>query len=412
MKKKALLALILCAVLVLSGCQIRKKDQAVDDAQVIVQLKDGTTLDKKTVSTEISKTANALYYFYYMNYGYSMNVTDDIVQDDVLAALARKAVVAQKINEQNITLTEEEETAASDSGKSAYQMCQIYSQVYGNLPIYAMDYLMEEKTLSTEEEFTEDAVYEAKVAKLKADVVKDVAVTAGDEDTLKANYDEALASAKESYATAAAYASAYNQQTLGNTVYYIPEGVRYVKQILLKFADEDSTAISDARTALNAAEDDETKASAQAALDAAIAAAYANMQGTVDEVTAKIAAGEDFEALMETYNQDPGMTSEPFKTTGYAVGADYTDFDTVFVDTAMALNTVGDVSEPAASDLYGYYIIKYVSDAQSGDTPYEQVKDALTASLLTEKQNALYKETVDQWVADAEVKNFADRLAN
>ena len=48
-------------------------------------------------------------------------------------------------------------------------------------------------------------------------------------------------------------------------------------------------------------------------------AAYANIKDTVDEIMARIAEGEDFDALVEEYGEDPGMQSEPYKSQGYMV---------------------------------------------------------------------------------------------
>ena len=97
---------------------------------------------------------------------------------------------------------------------------------------------------------------------------------------------------------------------------------------------------------------------------------------TVDEVEEKLAAGEDFDALMEQYGQDPGMQTSPAKENGYPVSADSTNWVTEFRDAAMALENVGDVSEPVRSE-YGIHIIKYVSDAVEGEVGLDAVRDAL-----------------------------------
>lgn len=140
----------------------------------------------------------------------------------------------------------------------------------------------------------------------------------------------------------------------GATIYYVPAGYRYVKHILIEFTDEDSQAISDlesqisqkqtelstAETSLadlgeDASADDEATAQNRATLSETVEtrtaeiadlesrledakeAAYAAIQPTVDEVEEKLAAGEDFDALMEQYGQDPGMQTSPAKENGY-----------------------------------------------------------------------------------------------
>ena len=85
-------------------------------------------------------------------------------------------------------------------------------------------------------------------------------------------------------------------------------------------------------------------------------------------------------------------------------------FDAAFVDAAMALNAVGDVSEKVPSNLYGYYIIKYVSDEAEGAVALETVHDSIQSSLLSTKQNETYDATVKKWVDDADFKEDLDAL--
>ena len=134
-------------------------------------------------------------------------------------------------------------------------------------------------------------------------------------------------------------------------------------------------------------------------------AAYAAIQPTVDEVLEKIEAGEDFDALIEQYGQDPGMETSPAKENGYPVSADSTNWVTEFRDAAMALANVGDVSEPVRSD-YGIHIIKYVSDAVEGEVGLDAVRDALETEVLTQKQEEAYNAAVEAWVAEADAKIY------
>ena len=138
-------------------------------------------------------------------------------------------------------------------------------------------------------------------------------------------------------------------------------------------------------------------------------AAYAAIQPTVDEVLEKISAGEDFDALIEQYGQDPGMQSSPAKEDGYPVSADSTNWVTEFRDAAMALENVGDVSEPVRSE-YGIHIIKYVSDAAEGEVGLDAVREALESELLTQKQDEAYNAAVEAWVEEADAKIYKDRM--
>ena len=169
-------------------------------------------------------------------------------------------------------------------------------------------------------------------------------------------------------------------------------------------------AAPDLQAALEAAQADldaKTAAAEQAKADA-----FAAVQPTVDEVMAKIAAGEDFDALMEQYNTDPGMQREPGKTNGYAICAGYTPFETAFVDAAMALEKIGDVTEPVASDSYGYYIIRYQSDIEEGEVALDDVRAVIEPEVLSDKQDTTYDDTVKQWTSEANVKTYIERLSN
>lgn len=89
---------------------------------------------------------------------------------------------------------------------------------------------------------------------------------------------------------------------------------------------------------------------------------------------------------------------------GYAVFEGMADFDSAFVDAAMALESVGDTSGKVASNMYGYYILKYVGDVAEGAVDYDSVKDAIHDTLLSSKQTEVYNGTIEQWVADAKFK--------
>ena len=284
---------------------------------------------------------------------------------------------------------------------------------------------------------TESTVLE----KVYDEAVKDVTVS---EEELQEAYNTHVESAMTTYGNSP---SSYGTDVQnGSTIYYVPAGYRYVKHILIEFTDEDSDTISDLESQISekqtelttaqnsltdlgedASADDEATAQNRATLTETVdtctteiadletqladakEAAYAAIQPTVDEVLEKIAAGEDFDALIEQYGQDPGMESSPAKEDGYPVSADSTNWVTEFRDAAMALANVGDVSEPVRSD-YGIHIIKYVSDAVEGEVGLDAVRDALESEVLTQKQDEAYNAAVEAWVEEADAKIYKDRL--
>ena len=77
----------------------------------------------------------------------------------------------------------------------------------------------------------------------------------------------------------------------------------------------------------------------------------------------------------------------------------------------MALENVGEVSKPVRSDSYGFYIIRYTSDAEEGPVSLDAVRDTLHDHLYDEKAQALYEEKLAQRVSEAKV-TFLENLLN
>lgn len=293
---------------------------------------------------------------------------------------------------------------------------------------YTREYFIENQTASVQSEL------------LHEHVTADVTVS---DDEVKAKFDSTVAEQKASYdEKPTLYAS--NR----SNAYYVPAGYRGVKNLLIKITDEDDAAITaletelnDAKSALQSANaqleelkgtdtaeyDEETLAAhneqiaaleeqavtAQATIDektaalaAAEEAAYAAILPKAEEVLALVKAGEDFDALVETYGEDTGMQSEPAKTEGYAICEGLTIYAQEFQDAAMALSAVGDTSELVKTS-FGYHILQYATDIAAGEVAYtDEIKTAIHDELLTAAKDAAYTAAVDQWVAEAKVETF------
>ena len=450
MKKKALLAALLAMTLLLSSCALVVKDKEVDAATVILKMGD-TEITKaqveEAVNTELYEMAE-----YYSYFGSSLDTSDPEViasaQSSAIAALKQDMVLRAKAAELGLDqLTDEETAQAKEDADSGWESAK---------SIVKSSYLSEEeKALEGEaldqailnkleelgvhyEDYEEQAKDTVLSAKMKDYIVKDVEVS---EEEIRTEYDSKVAADEEKYKEdASSWTTADRNST---TLYYTPAGIRRVKQILIKFKEEDQTAIDDANAKITsansritdaeailnneeAAEEDKTLAqadldtakadleAAQAELKAATDAAFANLDEDADAVLAALAENPDsWDQLMEEKNEDPGMkpgTAGAEK--GYAVCANMAGFDSAFVDAAMALQSVGDVSGKVRGETYGYYIIKYFSDETEGPVDYDSVKDAIQSSLLSTKQNETYTQTVDQWVADAGIKEDLGALNN
>ena len=452
MRTKALLAAMMALVLLLSGCALIVKDEAVDNATEIIRMGD-KVITKKEVKDQISSMLqyNAMLY---SQFGYSYDTTDPEiiadVQNDVIDAFKEDLALTAKAEELGLKLTDEELEEARKKAQESFDSIVSSAKDY----VEGADGMDEEALTEAAKKMAEEAGYsvesylesETKTAldnKIREYVIKDVAVT---DDEIQAEYDSKVAADKETYAeNAASWATAANNST---TLYYTPAGVRRVKQILTKFKDEDQAAIdeanqkiADATTARNAAqakidsanetlnvegdtdEIKEAKEAAQADLDAAqkeldeadkalteagqavtdaTDKAFANLDEEVDAILASLdAEGADWQAIMDEKNQDPGMKNNE---KGYAVAAGMTNFDSAFVDAAMALEKPGDHSGKVKGSSYGYYIIRYESDEAEGPVALDEVKEKISSSLLSTKQNEAYNAAKAQWVEEAGIK--------
>ena len=452
MRKKAFLAAMMALVLLLSGCALIVKDEAVDNATEIIRMGD-KVITKKEVKDQIDNVLYQNYQLYSM-YGYSYDMTDpDIIaqaQESAVTALKEDLALTAKIEELGITLTDEEQEAVKNAAQEDYDYIVNSAKSY----VEGADGMDEEAIAEAAKKMAEEAGYtlesyiesetKSKLdSKIRDYAIKDVTVT---DEEIQAEYDSKVEADKEKYTdNAGSWATAANNNT---TLYYTPAGVRRVKQILTKFKDEDQTAIDDAKqkvtdatTARSTAqakidsanetlalegdtdEIKEAKEAAQADLEAAqkeldeadkaltdasqavtdaTDKAFANLDEEVDAILASLdAEGADWQAIMDEKNQDPGMTGNE---KGYAVATGMTNFDSAFVEAAMALEKPGDHSGKVRGSSYGYYIIRYESDEAEGPVALDEVKEKISSSLLSTKQTEAYNAAKAQWVEEAGIK--------
>ena len=449
MRKKALLAMLLALTLLLSGCALIVKDEAVDNATEIIRMGD-QVITKDKVKAEVQNQLDSMAYYYSL-YGSSFDATSAeniaAAQEEAVNALKEDLALTAKAAELGLDqLTAEEEEKAKTSAQESYDSALDYVKTNmlqdSGLEGEELDKAAADKL--TELGVSLDAYIESAKKttiddKLREYAIKDVAVT---DEEIKAEYDSRVEKDKETYGeNAGSWATAANN---GTTLYYTPAGVRRVKQILTKFKDEDQTAIDDAKKAqtdantavtaanakISAAQEtldtegitEEIKTEAEADLkaaneelekantdlDAANKAvedatnkAFENIAADADEILQQLKDGEDWQKLMDEKNQDPGMKSNE---KGYAVASGMTSFDSAFVDAAMALAKPGDVSDKIKGTSYGYYIIRYDSDEAEGAVSLDDVKETISSALLSTKQNEAYNAAKDQWVEEAGIK--------
>ena len=297
---------------------------------------------------------------------------------------------------------------------------------------YPREYFVQSQTATVQQELIEE--YTA----------KDVAVS---DDEVKAEFDARAAEQKEKMTETPTLYAQYMSN--GTDCYYVPAGYRGVKNLLVKLPDEMSSEISTLKSTLSTAQttvtnvqgqldelkaedtasyDEETLAAyneqvaaleeqlaqaqqtvdeTQPKIDEMTEAAYAAIEATAQEILTRAQAGEDFDALLEAYGEDTGMTSEPNKSRGYLVCEGLSLYEQSFQDAAMALEKVGDVSAELVKTSYGYHILQYATDVAEGEVEYtDEIKTDIHDELLEDAKDAAYEAAVTQWTAEASVTTY------
>ena len=204
----------------------------------------------------------------------------------------------------------------------------------------------------------------------------------------------------------------------GRESYYMPEGFRGINHILLPVDDELKSAYTDLKSKLAsqqaAAETTETAETTDAIetteeivtqemVDAAAKAILDSVAEKIAEIKEKLAGGASFEDLIVESGTDPGMQDETSRAEGYPIHANSSNYDPAFHEAAMALEKIGDISEPVLGS-YGVHILKYVRDIPGGAiTMPESARAEMTAGAQNTKANQILAELIAAWSAESDI---------
>jgi len=214
------------------------------------------------------------------------------------------------------------------------------------------------------------------------------------EDEVKADYDQKVEDKKAAYEdnTANFEQEANNDETL----YYIPENARKAQHILISISEEDQAEIDSYRQA-----GDDEKA------DAKLEEALKSIEDAANGAYDRAVAGEDFIMLIEELGEDPGMSTNEY----YIVTNPTLMYATEFVDGLFALENVGDISKPVETQ-FGYHIIKYYDNMESGPVAYDDLHDDIYDTMLTERKNTKYDEQLASWKEETDITTYYNRVLN
>mgnify|MGYP000271918677 FL=1 len=398
MKKLIRLLAVALAVMMLAGCSL----VTVNEEKIVV----ATVGDETITKADFNEGFNALL----SQYGYTQDseaIADQLktLKENYIAQMVEDKVLEKKIKELGLDqVTDEEKAAAEQEIQDWYD--EQYAALVENFKTDDTVEDPEAKAAETIENYlsqyglTLDQMKENSVASISSDklydyVTKDVTVT---EEEAKIEFANKVAAAKEKYdADLSAYVSDFEN---GATIYYTPKGCYYIKHILISLTDEQKQDIKNLR-----ADDDETVA---ATADEKREEYLLTIREKAESVLKLVDEGGDFEALMEEYGEDPGMKNEAYKN-GYLTYAGDTGFVTEFADACAALTEDGMTSGLVGSD-FGYHIIRRVSTVPSGEATFEDVKDSLMESMLTDKKSTTYDQQVEAWVKEVNPDIKTDKL--
>lgn len=272
------------------------------------------------------------------------------------------------------------------------------------------------------EEYISQASSNTVYSRVTDHLSKDLKVT--DED-VQTYFEDLVKDDQETYENDAGSYEFYTQY-YGQPSYYMPEGYRGITHILLKVDDDLLNNWKDLSARLEEqaqAETDTPAAEETPAKDAeptaepepteepvteemvtkAKEAILESVKATVDEIKARLDAGATFDDLIKEYGTDPGMQDDTMRAEGYPVHNDSIRYDPAFKDAAMALEKVGDVSEPVVGS-YGVHILHYLRDIPGGAVELtDDMKEEFRETILHEMISEALHSAVDQWMEEAEI---------
>lgn len=361
----------------------------------------------------------------YSQYGISVDGYEDMVKQSVLDAMIEKGVLMAKAAELGLDVMTEEDSATLAA--EAEEMFEYYIASYQSY--FASDDATEEQVRNdtiaylesagvTAESLEKDMLSNYISEKLYDYVVADVSVS---DEEIQAAYEAKVAESQESYLDEYTYNS---DRSSGEAIAWNPEGYRAVKHVLVKFDDDQSaqyTQLNSTLTTLQAeleavenpdaaaqdASETETEPRTAEAIQAdiqnvgaQIESLYSELLPEAQKVMDAFNDGADFEDLIAEYNDDPGMDAEPAKTIGYAVSDQEGYWDPAFIKGAMAIESVGQISQPVYGK-YGIHIIYYMADIIPGAVPFEEISEAVADEALESKISETYDSQVSAWIEAA-----------
>jgi len=274
--------------------------------------------------------------------------------------------------------------AGSQTGSTVYSNAAVNAQ--NSYEEYLKENYITEETVG--EHYRRQIIFE----KARDSIMEGFEVTDGE---IQDYYDENLgiqqtAAEEDPDAAADAYLNGEYDISL-----YAPDSLigkaRMIRHILIEIPEDQYAQI------LELQQEGDTEAAEQIRQEA-LEEIYPRAQ----EVITKLREGEDFDALIAEYNEDPGMDSYP---EGYLV-YEGSSFVQSFIDEAMGFENIGDTSDEPVESFYGYHIMQYAADPQTGAVPLEEAEDNIRTLLASQNQSAYWQEQLEKLMEQADIVEY------
>ena len=334
--------------------------------------------------------------------GHDANEVAEATLNGVLEQLAGDKVIAIRAAELGLT-----ELSEAELNQLRQQAEQTYETRISDYMAFADDASLTREDVAArlrdESGVTVDSILETLkqalwTQKFYDHIVKDVTVT---DDEVQAHYDALLAKQKQEFDNFPENFE-YAHQT-GQLIVYRPAGYRAVRDVLIAF--EDDEAALNAANLIAQLEQGDAPEDARQQLDAL----YAPLEKTAKKAEDALAGGKPFTELMDEYGCDPALREEPMRSQGYYVSSDSYVNSAEYVEGAMMLEQPGQVSSPLRSE-YGLHLVEYIGDVAPGEVPLNEIRDAVQADALKEKQEAYYAQQRKALLEAAQVRYYPERL--
>jgi len=442
--------------LVLTGCSLVEVDpvmQATEDMEAleamnskVVVTYDGGEITRGELLGDYVSQYSYFTYMYSMYYGTSVSEDEAVeIARSVAEGYVNTYAVLKQAEKMGITLTDEEKAECEEIANASYQ--EDYNSFYAT----AEGDTEELKKLNTEYEmanvgstyeyFYNQQAWDKLLTKVE-DAIREESPEITEEEIRVRLADQAMEDEKSYSQDLASFEQ--NMMDDSYVITWIPDGYRTVKHVLVIPETEvldayiaSRNAISTANSALAALNNERLNAKngaegarsieeieadlevknaemdeLEAKQDECAAACIANVQDKLDEIYAKLDAGEDFDAVMAEYGEDPGMQIDPSMTNGYYVNAASSTWDFSFRNAAMALENVGDYSAEPVVSASGVHIIYYNSDVEGGAVDLDDIREEYTEIAQTEADNEYFNSKLTGWVAELNPKYNIDNFFN